>query len=337
VTGTGRPARQVIPPGTLLLRVHGHDRRADDLTGDLSVSERSTTALVEWLRPGTGAPPRPVNMVLSQVRTTTELVLVRLLDRQDVAAAGLPEDVRLPGAWPVWLRDRVPDVVGMVWPARHDLPNPTMALFGDRCPPGSLRVEPGSVLRLDTRSGAAYVNRELAAYRVAVPLPPGLLVFVNYRSADDTRVVDLLDKELCRRFGEFAVFRDDRSLQPGVPFAAELLAKVRECAVLIAVIGERWDRSYDEAGRRLLDRTEDWVRLEITEALRHDVLVVPLLVGTREKLAADALPAGIEQLAGLQFPHLPSTCCAEDVRSVVDRLVRDIPALGGGPPPFDDA
>lgn len=322
-------ARLIVPPGSRLWRAHGSGERADELTARVHLSERSTTELAELLLSDPNPGLRVADMVLSPVRTTAELVLLRLLDGRDAAAAGLSDvDLAgLPDSWLPWLHDRIPDVAGVTWPARSDLPYPTMVIFGDRCPAGVLRVEPGSDIRLDSRAGIAHVNRELAGHGVAIPLPERMLVFINYRTSDDRLVVDLLDKELCARLGPTAVFRDDRSLHPGAEFAEELIGTVRECAVLISVIGPRWDESYDSTGQRLLDRETDWVRREIEAALRHGVHVVPVLVGARARPDVHTLPDTIASIDGKHFLHVPHGYTPDHVRHVADRVVREVPAL----------
>jgi hypothetical protein len=42
----------------------------------------------------------------------------------------------------------------------------SMVLFGDRCPPGALRVSDRPGVNLDDESGAAYLNRVLEPYEV---------------------------------------------------------------------------------------------------------------------------------------------------------------------------
>lgn len=337
------PARHVVPPGTRLWRVHHRDEPADRLCGNVPVSERCATALAEWVLPrvsdGTSAPPfrwvgglRLANMVASPMQTTIEIVLLRLLDERDIAAAGVRHE-RLPrraARWANWFHDEIPDIAGMVWESPADLHHPTILLFGDRCLVGTLRAETDAAVRLDTRAGVGYLNRELADFGVGIPLPEAIepLVFINYRSSDDRHLIDRLDKELCTRFGDNAVFRDDRSLGPGVEFAPELLNKVRGCKVLITVIGERWEDSYDSTGQRLLDRPSDWVRREIAEAIACGIHIVPVLVGARGWPDVVSLPDSIKPLAGRQYEHLPRRYTDENVRALVDRLVKEVPALG---------
>jgi len=48
--------------------------------------------------------------------------------------------------------------------------------------------------------------------------------------------------------------------------------------VLLAVIGRRWLIAVEEEGRRRLDHSEDYVRLEIATALKRGIRVIPMLV-----------------------------------------------------------
>lgn len=320
--------RYVVPPGTLLWRVHDRHTPADDLSGVIRAAERETTTLAEYLG---GNPGGTAFEMLSAVRTKTELVFLHMLLTVS-AAVHSSDEVR--DDMIQWLRytHNHPDVAGLSWVSWHDYPQPAMALLGERCPEGALSVEPGSTIALGTRLGVQHANRLLAGYGIAeIPVPSDAtpLVFVNYRGNDDRHVVHLLDEELSALLGESAVFRDDRSLDPGVPFASELLNVVRGCKVLVVVIGQGWDSAYDETGKRLLDRESDWVRKEIAEALRHDVWIVPLLVGARGWIAAADLPGDITALAGRQYLHLPRGYRREHVRDVAAEIIARTPGLRG--------
>ncbi|MFD4672315.1 TIR domain-containing protein [Lentzea sp. NPDC058450] len=150
--------------------------------------------------------------------------------------------------------------------------------------------------------------------------PP--LVFVNYRSPDERAAFDL-DAELTRRLGEGAVFRAAR-MPVGTAFPAELLHRAANCPVMLSVIGRHWENAY---GTRPLDDPGDWVRREIATALRNRVHVAPVLVGARSRPAAADLPQEIRMIAHLQTLHLPMHYTGPDLRGLVDRLLRSVPAL----------
>lgn len=153
------------------------------------------------------------------------------------------------------------------------------------------------------------------------------LIFINYRSGDQALAALLLDTELTARFGAEQVFLDSRSLAAGRLFDQDLLAAVRDCGVMLSVIGRDWLTATDEHGRRLIDRRTDWVRLEIAAALGHGVPVVPVLVDDARPPSAEGLPANIRQLARHQHVRLRH----RSFRSDFDHLVEQLGRLGAGP------
>jgi TIR domain len=62
-------------------------------------------------------------------------------------------------------------------------------------------------------------------------------VFVSYRGEDSHAYGALLYRELSRRFGSDLVFLDSESIPAGADFAEDVLARVRRCRVVLAVIG----------------------------------------------------------------------------------------------------
>lgn len=147
-------------------------------------------------------------------------------------------------------------------------------------------------------------------------------VFINYRSADTKPATDI-EAELTRQLGRGAVFRDVR-MRAGTEYPKELMKRAGTCRVMISIIGTRWD---DADGLRMLNNQSDWVRREIVTALAHHVQLVPVLVGARGILVAHTLPEAVRPIADLQSPHLRRGYDEEDVRKLVNELVRDLPAL----------
>jgi NB-ARC domain len=105
------------------------------------------------------------------------------------------------------------------------------------------------------------------------------------------------------------------------------LRGVRSASVLLAVIGSRWHVSSDTAETRGRDRDVDWVEREIAEALKHQVRVIPVLVGDTQVPAEVDLPIDIRPLARCQYVRLHHRNVDYDVARLVDELVDLIPAL----------
>ena len=106
-------------------------------------------------------------------------------------------------------------------------------------------------------------------------------VFINYRGEDSQSYGALLYAEMRRHFGAELVFLDSESIPAGVDFPGQLMARVRDCGVLLAVIGPRWLSAAGTGGQRRIDDPADWIRRELAEAFAAGVRVVPVLTGPR--------------------------------------------------------
>jgi hypothetical protein len=154
---------------------------------------------------------------------------------------------------------------------------------------------------------------------------PQRALFLSYRRADTGGYAGRLADALEARFGEGSVFHDVETILPGTDFAASIEAAIASASVVLVLIGDDWLDARDAAGHRLLDRQDDFVRLEAASALASGKAVLPLLVeGARMPAAAD-LPPDLQRLARQQALELSDSRWVHDV----DRLVDAIRQCGG--------
>jgi hypothetical protein len=142
-------------------------------------------------------------------------------------------------------------------------------------------------------------------------------VFINYRTEDEVFAASLLDTQLSAEFGADRVFLASRSIPPGHDFEQDILGRLQECTVLVAVIGQRWLDPH--AAARLADPA-DWVRRELLAARAAGIAVVPVLVDGRPRLRPAQLPAELEWLARLQYLKLRHRHTSDDIRRIVTAL-----------------
>jgi len=129
-------------------------------------------------------------------------------------------------------------------------------------------------------------------------------IFVSYRRDDAAGFAGRVEDELERRFGDVEVFRDVDDIASGEDFVRRLDHALQSCRVFVAVIGKTWLTARNADGTRRLDDPNDFVRQEISAALRRDVRVIPVLVdGARMPAEAD-LPEGLKSLARRQAHEL---------------------------------
>jgi hypothetical protein len=159
-----------------------------------------------------------------------------------------------------------------------------------------------------------------------------------YRRKDSSDISGRIYDRLVAHFGEQAVFKDVDAVPLGIDFRVYIERIIKECAVVLVIIGDRWLEASADGSRRI-DNSRDHVRVEIESALKRDIPVIPLLVRDAEHPNPGSLPNSIRELAfrnGTDIrsdPHF-----RDDVAFVIRRLDKYIASLRGeadppAPPP----
>jgi hypothetical protein len=121
-------------------------------------------------------------------------------------------------------------------------------------------------------------------------------VFISYRRSDSRRITDRIYNWLAGEISAENIFRDVNSNFFGADFRHTLEEALKQCDVILAVIGRNWLKASDESGRRLAG-VSDYVRMEIESGLERNILVIPVLVDGAEMPAESSLPSGLGALA----------------------------------------
>jgi hypothetical protein len=93
---------------------------------------------------------------------------------------------------------------------------------------------------------------------------------------------------------------------------------------MLAVIGKGWLRAQDSQGRRRLDNSEDFVRIEIESAMRLGKLVIPVLVNNTEMPRAAELPDSMKAFARRQAVWITNTRLRADAESLAAKINREL-------------
>jgi hypothetical protein len=152
-------------------------------------------------------------------------------------------------------------------------------------------------------------------------------IFISYRRSDSIDVAGRIYDRLVAEFGTDVVFKDVDSIPAGANYRTYLKQILRQCHVLLVLIGPTWANSLDDQGKRRLDNPQDWVRIEIEEALqRTNVRVIPLLLGTATKMpTCHELPPGLEALVNRQaLPCRPDPDFHKDMSRLIGELGKDV-------------
>ncbi|SMC61771.1 toll/interleukin-1 receptor domain-containing protein [Kibdelosporangium aridum] len=157
-------------------------------------------------------------------------------------------------------------------------------------------------------------------------------VFVNYRTGDGDWAAALIARELAVKFGQEKVFYASKSIQVGEDFTTRILQGLRQCAILLVVIGPQWLHKTDRQGARRLDNPEDWVRREIIEAFSCGLRVIPVFLDSTEVISERDLPDDLASLARCQYLRLHHR---NDDRDVA-RLLEEVGTILDGTVPSAD-
>jgi hypothetical protein len=117
------------------------------------------------------------------------------------------------------------------------------------------------------------------------------------------------------------VFMDIDSIPPGADFRKIPKGWVDACEILLALIGPGWiDATDRKTGRRRLDNPNDFVRIEIGEALARGIPVVPLVLDSTPMPDVDLLPNDMKALVDRQAEFVEYRTCDADVGRLIKKL-----------------
>lgn len=142
-------------------------------------------------------------------------------------------------------------------------------------------------------------------------------VFINYRRADAPGHTGRLYSDLARSFGEQNVFMDTSTIRLGEEYKQRIRNEVSACDVFIVVIGKQWLEILSQR-----QGTEDFVRLEITQALGEKTLIVPVTVENAPVLRAEDLPADLKPITERQTFDIRDGRWSDDVEFLIKELKR---------------
>lgn len=146
-------------------------------------------------------------------------------------------------------------------------------------------------------------------------------LFISYRRDDSSSEAILLRDAMRREFGDQSVFMDTSSLQAGSVWSEEIKTALAAAHTVIVVIGPEWLRSgSSEWGTRRIDKDDDWVRQELTIALRDDKCVIPVLVREGKMPPADVLPDALKALPERQQIALRRDYWDHDVKLLLAQI-----------------
>ncbi len=149
-------------------------------------------------------------------------------------------------------------------------------------------------------------------------------VFISYRRTDASWAAISVYDALRAKLPTDSVFMDIDSIPIGVDFVEYLDGWVRQCDIVLVMIGPNWLTATDpNTQKRRLDSENDFVRIEIRLALARGIPVVPVLLDGTAMPSSAQLPADIRPLARRHAAFIQTRSRDADLQRLVEQLRLD--------------
>jgi hypothetical protein len=141
-------------------------------------------------------------------------------------------------------------------------------------------------------------------------------VFISYRRDDAAGYAGRLEEALEQRLGHGSVFRDVLDIAPGADFVLAIRQRLAGAQTVLVLIGPRWTGG-EAPGARRIDDAQDFVRLEVQEALSSSAQVIPVLLPGARMPAEAELPEPLRPLARRNAMSLGDTHWGADIERLM--------------------
>ena len=113
-------------------------------------------------------------------------------------------------------------------------------------------------------------------------------IYISYRTGQEQKLANHIYHFFVSKFGDDSVFFDPvvNTLEA---FPSERSNAIRDADVILVLIDKSWNL-------KALDNADDWIRIELQQALLLGKLTIPVLLGNLRLLQADDLPLNLQSL-----------------------------------------
>lgn len=145
-------------------------------------------------------------------------------------------------------------------------------------------------------------------------------IFLSYRRQDSEWVTLTLYNELRQQLKDASIFKDFNTIKPSEDFTKAIDDNLKSCDLLIVVIGKQWLTCEDSEGNQRIFKDDDFVRMEIANALKNNKKVIPVLVDGAIMPSNDQLPNDLKELHKKQSVTLSNTNFEMDVFTLANAI-----------------
>ena len=155
-------------------------------------------------------------------------------------------------------------------------------------------------------------------------------IFISYRRDDSRLMCDRIVEYLGAIYGLPQIFRDIETIPGGVDFRAAIETGLRDCKIILVVIGPQWATIRQANGYPRLADPRDFVRLEIEYAIQHRIPILPLLVQGAQMPPPQMVPGSLQPVIYQNYRVVrPNPDFHRDMHIVLQDITRYVPKPDG--------
>lgn len=162
-----------------------------------------------------------------------------------------------------------------------------------------------------------------------IELPGDILknkrVFISYRRADTADAAQRLQRKMNTGHASLVIFLDETAMVGGEEWTKRLRNELDKADIVLLLIGQSWQNS---AGLARLHESRDVLCGEITFAIRHEKLIIPILIGSAEMPELNQLPEEIQAIAGYHAERLRNESFDADWTRIEQSIKKQLTEAG---------
>ena len=149
-------------------------------------------------------------------------------------------------------------------------------------------------------------------------------IFISYRRNDEPGYTGRLFERLKQVYGADRLFLDVEGIEPGADAFEVVIRRIAESKALLVIIGSRW-LEIDRRGVRRIDNANDYVRVELDEALKKQMLIIPILIQNAKMPTEEELPKTLRRLASRNAIRITHDQFQSDSERLISALRQVVP------------
>ena len=147
-------------------------------------------------------------------------------------------------------------------------------------------------------------------------------IFISYRRSDSAAFAGRVQENILRAIPNAKVFLDVNTIEKGDNFRSAITKNIEASEVFLVLMGKGWLTLDETSGVPRVCTEGDYVRYEISWALKHNKRIIPVLIDGAMMPESDMLPEDIRDLTFHNAAEIRHSRFEDDMKSLLRNLGR---------------